>query len=587
MNRRCSRRSQDLFRSVAATVCLTVGLTAAVVSVACSGEPTEGEARPSLDEGAGSPGAAFPFRDITAESGIDFVHDNGAAGRHHYPETMGPGVALVDVDGDGDLDVFVVDGGPLPGSPPRELPSSDRLFLNRGDGTFEPAPAGSISPEDGYGMGVTVGDFDGDGLPDLYVMNYGPNRLLRNLGDGRFEAVSAGVDDPAWSVSGAFLDVDADGDLDLYVANYIAYDVEVEEPCRAGNLEIYCSPEQFAPVQQRLYRNDGGQFTDVSIPFGVRDDGRGMGVAAGDVNGDGRTDLYVANDRSLNFLYLNRDGERFEEVGTESGIAYSEVGMAEGGMGAVIADLSGRGDAEIFFTNFQREPNRYFIPIADGFWEDKSLTSGLGFPSLPKVGWGIAALDVEGNGVLDLVVANGHVFDNAEEFLPGSSFAMADDLFMNRGDGRFERLEFPGPPLSSRGLAYGDLDGDGDPDLVIASAGDRLRVWRNEIGNPERFLLLDLVGSPPNTNAFGTRVTASVGGRSLRRGVHGGGSYASHSDERVYLGLGEHDRAEWVEVRWPDGTVERATDLAGGQRVVWRQGEGIVERRALTSEEAR
>lgn len=560
---------------------LALGAAAVVACLACSTE-TPGEARSSSRNEPEPPEPTFAFRDVTADSGIDFVHDNGAAGRHHYPETMGPGAALIDVEGDDDLDLFVVNGGPLPGTPPRDRPPRDRLFLNHGDGSFEPAPPGAIPAEDDYGMGVTVGDFDGDGLPDLYVMNYGPNRLLRNLGNGRFETASVGVDDPSWSVSGAFLDVDADGDLDLYVANYIAYDVEVEEPCHAGNLEIYCSPEQFPPVQQRLYRNDDGRFTDVSIPFGVRDDGRGMGVAAGDVDGDGRTDLYVANDRSLNFLYLNREGERLEEVGTVSGVAYSEAGMAEGGMGAVIADISGRGDAEIFFTNFQREPNRYFTPVADGFWEDRSLTSGLGFPALPKVGWGIAALDVEGDGDLDLAVANGHVFDNAEEFLPGSSFAMQDDLFLNRGDGRFERLEFPGPPLSSRGLASGDLDGDGDPDLMIAAAGDRLRVWRNEIGRPARFLALELIGSPPNTSAFGAKITAAVGDRFLQRAVFGGGSYASHSDERIYLGLGEHGRAEWIEVRWPDGTVERATDLAGGHHVVWRQGEGIVDRRALT-----
>ena len=586
MTRRGARPSRDRLRPLGAALRLGVALAVAAAAVACSGEDVPDQPRTAAGERARGAGTGFPFRDVTAESGVEFVHDNGAAGRRHYPETMGPGVALIDVDGDGDLDLFAVDSGSLPGDPRGVRPADDRLFLNRGDGTFEPAPAGSIPREEhGYGMGATAGDYDGDGRPDLYVMNYGPNRLLRNLGGGRFEAVAAGVDDPAWSVSGAFLDVDADGDLDLYVADYIAYDVEKEGPCRAGDLEIYCSPEQFPPVQQRLYRNDGGRFTDVSIEWGVRADGRGMGVAAGDVDGDGDADLYVANDRTLNFLYLNREGRRFDEVGTESGVAHSEVGMAEGGMGVVIADLSGRGGAEVFFTNFQKEPNRYFTPLAGGFWQDESLASGLGFPSLEKVGWGIAALDVEGDGLLDLAVANGHVFDNAEEFLPGSSYAMADDLFLNRGDGRFERLEFPGPPLSSRGLAAGDLDGDGDPDLVIASCGGRLRVWRNEAGDPQRFLVVDLQGRPPNTDAFGSTVTASVGDRTLRRQLHGGGSYASHSDERLYLGLGGHGRAERVEVRWPDGTVEEAPDLAGGQRVVWRQGVGIVERRVLADGE--
>ena len=535
----------------------------------------------------------FPFTDVTDAAGIDFRHHNGAAGRRHYVETMAPGLALLDADGDGDLDVYTVDGGPLPGSPTPPQPVTNRLFLNHGDGTFEDATAASGAGDTGYGMGVTVGDYDGDGDPDLYVLDYGPNVLYENLGGGRFRAVEAGVEDELWSVSGAFLDVDGDGDLDLYVANYLDYDVDTDTACRAGDLDIYCSPELFEAAPDRLYRNDGPaedgtvRFTDISEEAGVRSDGRGMGLAVGDLDEDGDPDLYVANDCSPNHYYVNDfdAGAHLREDAAVAGVAFSASGHTEGGMGVVTGDLLGDGRPAIFHTNFQKEPNRLFVALGGGFFEDRSLPSELGFPSTEMVSWGIAALDVEGDGDLDLAVANGHVFDNAAELVAGSSYAMPDQLFVSDGAGRFEAREFPGEPLSSRGLVAGDLDGDGDADLVVTSAGGPLRVWRNDTDRPERFLILDLRGSPPNTSAFGSRVTARVGGRLLVREVHGGGSYASHGDTRVYLGLGEAVAAESVEVRWADGSREELSeataDLTGGRVLTWRQGQGVVAERPL------
>lgn len=561
---------------------------AALLIGACSQGPREtapedlGQS-PAVDdlgaEETWTPDSGFPLMDVTEASGVDFVHFNGAEGRRLYVETMSPGVTLFDADGDGDLDLYLVNGAPLPGSTSVEAPRNG-LFFNRGDGSFEEGTESSGTGDTGYGNGSAAGDYDGDGDLDLYVLNYGPNVLYRNDGRGRFEPITVGAEDPSWSIAAAFLDYDEDGDLDLYVVNYLEYDVRVEKACKAGELEIYCSPEGYPPAADRLYENREGLFVDVSREVGLRADGRGMGIAVSDLDDDGDQDIYIANDRSENHLYRN-DGGSFTEVAAESGVGFGMTGQTEGGMGAIIADFTGTGRMAIFHTNFQREPNRFYLDSGDGFFDDRSFPSGLGLPSLEMVSWGIAAFDVEGDGDLDLAVANGHVWDNAAEFIPGSSYAMKDQLFLNDGEGGFEALEFPGTPLSSRGIASGDLDGDGDPDLVIASCGGRARIWRNDGGRPKRFLVLQLIGRAPNTDAYGSRVIATVGSRLLRHDVTDGGSYASHSDSRLYLGLGEQAQVNHIEIRWPDGTVETATDVGGGRRLVWRQGEGIVLRQRL------
>jgi hypothetical protein len=492
---------------------------------------------------------------------------------------MTPGLALFDADGDEDLDLYLVNAGPIPGSAGAGT-VRNRLYLNRGDGTFVDATETSGAGDRAYGMGCAVGDYDGDGDLDLYVLNYGPNVLYRNQGEGRFEAVEVGVADAGWSVGAAFIDYDLDGDLDLYVVNYLLYDVNREQPCTAGTLRIYCSPEQFAPAPDRLYRNQLGHFSEVSRQAGIVAGGRGMGIAVGDLDDDGDPDLYITNDRSQNFLYINAGG-RFAEMGAEAGVGYGMTGQIEGGMASVVADFTGTGKAAIFHTNFQKEPNRLFVEAGGGFFDDLTFRSGLGFPSREKVSWGMAVLDVEGDGDIDLAVGNGHVYDNADQFIAGSSYTMPDHLFFNDGTGRFEAQEFPGPPLSSRGLASGDLDGDGDPDLVIASCADRLRVWRNDGGRRDRFLLLELKALSPNTHAYGARVVAEIGSRHLRRDVAGGGGYASHSDSRLYFGLGDATVVDRLQVRWPDGSLEAASGIRGGQRARWRQGEGIVVRRSL------
>jgi hypothetical protein len=304
----------------------------------------------------------------------------------------------------------------------------------------------------------------------------------------------------------------------------------------------------------------------------------------GDLDEDGDFDLYVTNDRSQNFLFRNEGGGRYREVAAESGVGFSETGQTEGGMGVEIGDYFGEGRSAVFFTNFQREPNRLYTAAFAGFFDDRTNTSGLGFPSIDMVGWGIASFDLEGDGDLDLAVANGHVFDNAADFIPGSAFELVDHLYVNGGGGRFEIKEFPGERHSSRGLASGDLDGDGDQDLVTTACGGPLQVWRNVAGDGTPFLVLRLENEGPNPFAFGARVEAQIEGRKLYREVAGGGSYASHGDTRVYLGLGDARRVDRLVVHWPDGKQDELTDLelgrdfeAGGETVL-RRGQGLQKR---------
>jgi len=307
-----------------------------------------------------------------------------------------------------------------------------------------------------------------------------------------------------------------------------------------------------------------------------------MGIGVADLDGDGSPDAYVTNDRSHNFLYLNDGSGKLLESAAEAGVGYGPTGYTEGGMGVAAADLTGTGRPAIFLTNFQKEPNRLYVNAGGGFFDDISLRSGLGFPSTDMVGWGIGVIDTEGDGYLDLVVGNGHVFDNAEDFIPGSAFALPDQLYLNDGAGAFEVEAFPGSPASSRGLAVGDLDGDGDQDLVITACGGPLRVWRNEAGQAERFVVLNLRASTGDPFAYGATVRARVGQRTLHRQVASGGSYASHSDSRIALGLGEAAQVDSLEIRWPDGGLEEIVSLPGGQAVTLTQGQGVTKSTPLS-----
>ena len=523
--------------------------------------------------------AELIFVERASEAGLDFVHRNGAAGDYNYPELLVGGGALLDVDDDGFLDVYLVQSGPVPGSGPGNAgvspasasgsPPGNRLYRNLGDGTFEDATEAAGVGDTGYGAGATAADYDRDGFVDLYVLNVGANRLYRNLGDGAFEDTTerAGVGDALWSSSAVFLDYDGDLDLDLFVANYVVWSAGRERPCLGPNgLRNYCNPAEYPPAPDTLYRNEGnGRFVDVSEVAGIRSvAGPGLGVVAGDFDFDGLVDLYVANDQAVNHLWLNQGDGTFREDALARGAALNELGQPEAGMGVAVADPDGDGDIDLFLTHLSGETNTFYRNDGDGFFLDATDELRLGGVSQAYTGFGTSWFDYDGDGVLDLFIANGQV-------TPGDTAAFdyrePNQLLRGLDSGRYEDVSVrAGAALGllevSRGAAFGDLDNDGDVDIVVVNNEGPARLLRNEVGNAAPWLIVDLCGGGIlDRSAIGSRVTVRAGGRSWTRDVRPAQSFASANDPRVHFGLGDAERVDRLEVRWPSGEVTEETDL--------------------------
>jgi enediyne biosynthesis protein E4 len=535
------------------------------------------------------------FVDRAAAWGLDFRYQNGMTGELYFPEIMGGGAALFDFDNDGDLDVFLVQGHPLgKGGAPS---TGGRLFRN------DLIAAGKENPEPrfvdvtdksgirstGYGMGVAAGDFDNDGRVDLYLTNFGSNQLWRNKGDGTFEDVTAkaGVDDPRWSVSASFVDLDRDGWLDLYIANYVDFSVEANVRCyAASSRRDYCGPSSFQPVPDRLLRNRGnGTFEDVSVRSGIaRKAGPALGVVAADLNGDGWQDLYVANDGVANFLWINQRDFTFREEALFAGAALNAAGQPEASMGVTVGDMDGDGDDDLFLTHLTGEKNTLYVNLGEGLFEDRTAAAGLAAPSLPFTAFGTLWMDYDNDGWLDLLTANGAVRLLDDKARQGDSypFAQRAQLFRNLGSGRF--AEVPGGEAGApfrdgavgRGIAFGDVDNDGDTDALVVNSNGPARLLVNQVGSRRPWLGLRLVGRPSVRDLLGARVTVfRKGDPALVRRAATDGSYASANDPRVLVGLGDASEVEKVRVDWPDGRNETFPPPSLGRYTTLVQGEGI------------
>ena len=526
----------------------------------------------------------FQFTPITAGSGIDFVHYNGATGRKYLVETMGGGVAWIDYDGDGLLDAYFVNGAPLPGSAPTTSPKN-RLYRNLGDGGFADVTRDAGVGDTGYGLGCCVADIDNDGDPDLYVTNYGPNALYRNEGDGTFTDITAeaGVGHDGFSTGCAFADFDNDGLVDLFVANYVELDLDSRPECLQDGVRAYCRPEEYSATLDVLYRNNGdGTFTDVSQAAGITKRGRGLGVVWSDFDGDGLPDIYVANDRMANFLYRNRGdasigNASFEEIGEFSGAAYNEHGYSESGMGVAAGDVDGDGATDLFVTNYQAQTNTlYRNEGAMGLW-DVTDRAGLGESSLLTLAWGAEFADLDRDGLLDLFVANGHLEPDIAVFEEVGTYRQTNQTYRNVADGRFmDTSPDAGAGLavakSSRGLALGDVDNDGDVDALVGNIGEAPDLLRNDSNASAAWIGIALVGVDSNRDGIGAHIAVTAGGRTQTREIRSGGSYLSQSDRRALFGLGDADVVDQIIVRWPAGVVDRHEGVPTRAYVELREG---------------
>ncbi|WP_181198271.1 CRTAC1 family protein [Enhygromyxa salina] len=530
-------------------------------------EPTN-PAEPATAPQAPSSGRALQFSDVTKAWGVDLRHHAGRNPDRWIPEIMNGGVALIDVNRDGALDLFLADGGQLAGS--AEPGVGPRLLLGDGHGAFTDVSEAWGLRHQGYGMGVSAGDIDGDGWIDLYLTSFdAQDRLLRNDAGQGFVDVSAawGVDPRGWSTSAAFLDADSDGDLDLYVVRYIRYTLADSIKCWFRTIHVYCTPAMYEALPDLLYRNEGGRFTDVSAEAGIdAHPAKGLALATGDLDDDGDTDLYVANDTSRNLLLVNDGRGRFEEAGVASGVAFSQLGREEASMGVAVSDSNADGRWDLAVTNFQSEPTSLYTRRDNGSYRERSDAAGIGASARARLSFGIEWIDVDNDGDEDLLTANGHIADNVESYREQVRFAQQNSLYERVADGRFVDVsDAAGDALAyrgvSRGLAVGDIDGDGGLDYVVVDNDGPVQIARNTTADRGHFISLWLEGSSTNRGAIGARVSVSVGGQTLVREVRGASSYLSVSDRRIHLGLGEATRVEEVTIRWPGGEQQQLGPL--------------------------
>jgi hypothetical protein len=514
------------------------------------------------------------FVDVTEKAGIRFTHVNGAFGKKYLPETMGSGCAFFDFDSDGDQDILLVNSTGWPGAPGSRSATS-ALYRNRGNGTFEDVTRGTGFDRSLYGMGVAIGDYDSDGDPDVYLTALGPNVLLRNEGNGKFADVTAaaGVGDEGFGSSAAFFDYDRDSDLDLFVLNYVRWSMESDLYCSLdGKSKSYCTPESYDGASPLLYRNDGkGKFQDVTREAGLENPrGKGLGVAIFDFDEDGILDLAIANDTQPNSLYKGSGQGTFADVGVLAGIAFSESGVARGAMGIDAGDYDGTGRESLVIGNFSNEMIALYHNEGRGFFIDQAPISEVGRASLLTLAFGAFFFDFDLDGQLDIFVANGHVENDIQAVQQRVTYAQPPHLFWNLGKGRFRDVAKEvgselSRPMVARGAAYGDIDSDGDLDLLVTTNGGRAYLYRNDLQATASWIGFRLKGTGSNRDGLGARIRLTAGGRTQSATVKSSTGYLSQSQLPVVFGVGKSSIVDRVEIRWPAGKTQTVASPSPGR----------------------
>jgi len=539
---------------------------------------------------APQPTNAVIFVDVARSAGITFQHDNAASPEKYLIETMGSGCGWIDYDQNGLLDLYLVNGAATRVYSPKR-PLSSALYRNNGDGTFTDVTGkAGVGAEGLFGMGMTVGDYDNDGFPDLFVLGYGRCILYHNNGNGTFTDVTtrAGVENSGrWASSAAWFDYDNDGRLDLVIANYVDWSPERNFYCgdQGPGMRSYCHPDDFRGQPPTLYHNNGdGTFTDVSRHSGLGlKGGNGLGVVTFDYDDDGWQDIFIANDHMPNFLFHNNRDGTFREVGYAAGVAVSADGLFEAGMGTDAADATGSGRMDLTVTHLDMQLARFYQNLGDQTFDDATLRSKIGYATYHMSGFGTRFMDYDNDGARDLFMANGHVLDNIQRYHADTRYAEPKLMFRNNGHGVFENVsDLLGPdfqlPRVSRGAAAADFDNDGDLDILVNNNGQAPQLLRNDGGNSNHWLQILLIGTKSNRDGVGARVKVSAGNLILHDQRKGGMSYQSAQDPRLHFGLGPHSNVDAIEIFWPSGSVTRLATIKSDQIIAVNEDVGIVER---------